>query len=84
MLAWAIPARAGRTCGSVGLAQEKKGHPCACRENQCALVNLQADKGPSLRVQGEHVATEVAEYNDRAIPARAGRTNQQTSDNASH
>ena len=70
----AIPARAGRTFIGHGISAIPKRHPCACRENQTRICRTCRLGGPSLRVQGELKEDEAMSASHRAIPARAGRT----------
>ena len=76
----AIPARAGRTPGIASSGRQKKGHPCACRENLHNDKQCRGIVGPSLRVQGEQEIEEGPVLGVRAIPARAGRTECQSID----
>ena len=70
----AIPARAGRTVNPPGCFCVSSGHPCACRENYYSKKNRGRKRGPSLRVQGELCVGSLGSLGNRAIPARAGRT----------
>ena len=54
--------------------RETPGHPCACRENMRPALLRVKEKGPSLRVQGEHSRLADVFPWRWAIPARAGRT----------
>ena len=70
----AIPARAGRTIAASSIDSPSAGHPCACRENSRGVIEVSAEGGPSLRVQGEPPEIVLRARRTRAIPARAGRT----------
>ena len=69
-----IPARAGKTGGSVCRSRSPRAHPRACGENDAAPVRVRAMFGSSPRVRGKRPRRRARAQEDRLIPARAGKT----------
>ena len=69
-----IPARAGKTGGSVCRSASQAAHPRACGENAGATTTDMATPGSSPRVRGKPEMTPPIVSNAGLIPARAGKT----------
>ena len=69
-----IPARAGKTGGSVCRSASPAAHPRACGENSASAVGRPLVRGSSPRVRGKQGGQGRAPFLRRLIPARAGKT----------
>ena len=69
-----IPARAGKTGGSVCRSASPAAHPRACGENSSEKQAGRGEQGSSPRVRGKLVGMLDANRSGGLIPARAGKT----------
>ena len=69
-----IPARAGKTSGTVSRGPPGRAHPRACGENAPHRGGRSMHEGSSPRVRGKLGRGLLLEVGDRLIPARAGKT----------
>ncbi|EFW09829.1 hypothetical protein HMPREF9005_1188 [Actinomyces sp. oral taxon 178 str. F0338] len=69
-----IPARAGKTSDGDCVRSPRGAHPRACGENFDGPYVAQRLAGSSPRVRGKLSEWETRPYEDRLIPARAGKT----------
>ena len=69
-----IPARAGPTCLTGGLAIRSSDHPRACGANPSKRCRTTAKHGSSPRVRGQRRGEHRRHDQQRIIPARAGPT----------
>ena len=69
-----IPARAGKTGGSVCRSRSPRAHPRACGENVPWGEAAPLAFGSSPRVRGKLRAWSLKDIDARLIPARAGKT----------
>ena len=69
-----IPARAGKTIGSVSLSSSKRAHPRAGGDNRCRHVVMSCIAGSSPRGRGKLPGGGPGSRGRRLIPARAGKT----------
>ena len=69
-----IPARAGKTGGSVCRSRSPRAHPRACGENVASASEWGGTTGSSPRVRGKPSMKSAAILAHWLIPARAGKT----------
>ena len=73
-----IPARAGKTSSSPPAQSGTWAHPRACGENLARAAGLGGGRGSSPRVRGKLAPHVGAEGDEGLIPARAGKTRDQS------
>ena len=69
-----IPARAGKTGGSVCRSRSPRAHPRACGENMAEWWSWSKHNGSSPRVRGKRSGMTFPYLKTGLIPARAGKT----------
>ena len=69
-----IPAHAGKTQGSHVVAYAGEVHPRACGENVIVSVLANTSGGSSPRMRGKREGAGLPTWEDRFIPAHAGKT----------